>query len=197
VRGAGTAAERILGDGQQAQVDGRLDILDHPLADESHLAAVLDRHLGHERNACDRRGEAGDQYPAGCPLEDLLEGRPHALLISREARLFDVGAVRQQGEDASLAPGGQRRSVGSGSGGGRAAQLEVAGQDDRATRGLDHEPAALGYGMSHLHRVQAERTKLDRLTWGELVEVAAHVPFAQASPGQGQRVAAAIDARGG
>ncbi len=70
-----------------------------------------DGEIGHALHAGNGRGEARNEHAAGCAFEDGLEGRDHGFFSRGEPLVLDVGAVGQQGEDTSTAPGGEALHV--------------------------------------------------------------------------------------
>ena len=176
-RSPALARERAGGDSgrlreaQEAEVERHLGVVQHAAAEEGDRPAGPDREVGHALDAGDRGREAGDEHAPARPLEDLLERGHDGVLAAGEPRLLDVGAVREEGQDAAVAPLRERVDVGALVRRGRGVDLEVAARHHDPGRRLDREGEAVEDAVRDADRVHAERPDLDGLAGHEGAQV--------------------------
>ena len=100
-----------VGDLEDPQSPGQLDVLAHRPPEGGHLAPAGHGGVDHLLDAVDVAGEAGHHDAVALAgQEDPSQGGPHRALRGGEAGLLGVGRVAQQQADALL--GGQRPDAG-------------------------------------------------------------------------------------
>ena len=112
---------------EEAEALGDLDVLEHRAAEDADLAVELLRHVEHNLEAVDGRGEGGDDDAPFGLVENLLEGRDDGALRGRAARHGRVGRVGGEREHALLPVAAEGAQVDGLADDGRLVHLVVAG----------------------------------------------------------------------
>ena len=134
---------------QVAELGGDAHVPDHRPADHGHLAPRLVRGVEHLLHAVHVGGEAGDDDPALGVPEHLVDGRGDVALRGREAGHLGVGGVGEEEVDALLPQPGERPQVGEPAVEGQLVHLEVAGVQQRPSRGAHRDGERIGDGVVH------------------------------------------------
>ena len=152
----------------------------------ANLAAVLVSQVHRDADAMDGRGEAGEEQLLFRCSEDVVEAGNDSLFAGSEAGAVNVGGVLQQAKHALLAEIGERLQIEGVAVGRGQVDLEVAGVEDDADRGVDGQRDAIDQRVRDADRQDAEGpereaaagNKLDQLGVVEqamLVELAFNV----------------------
>ena len=138
-----------LGDVQVAQIGGDGHVAHHRTADEDDLAAVLVRRVDDLLHAVHMRREARDDDLAARLREGLVErGADRGLRLDESGHL-GVGGIHHQQIHALLADLAELDQIGDAVVEGQLVELDVAGVDQRAGRGLDVHGQRVGDGVGH------------------------------------------------
>ena len=149
------------GQGEIAQLGAHLEDVLHAAARNGHLAAVLGGHVKDLLYPVDVGGEGGHDDAAVTALELPVERVAHLALAHGDARAFGVGGVHHQQQDALFAQLAQTGQVDHFAVDGGGVDLEVAGGDDHAQRGLDGKGAGVGDGVVHMEEFHLKTAGLD------------------------------------
>ena len=150
------------------------------------------RCLSHAR---DQGGEGPDQDPALCLTEDVIEGAIDHCFGGRPARLVGVGRIGHEGQHApptKLTELGEIRRPAIDRG---MVELVVPGVDDQARRRCDRQPHAVGDRMTHVKKLDLERTDTDLLAGADRIQldVLQHSPTSEFSFEQTARQPRGVD----
>ncbi len=161
-RHVGVADLHAGGNAQVAEALRDLRVLDHPAADERHLAVELRRQIDEDLHPVDARGEGRDDQPPARAGEDLLERLDHFGFRAGEAAAVDVGAVGEErqhplGAELREAVDVEMLAVDR-----RLIDLEVAGVDDDAERRMNGQRHAVGHAVRDADEFDRERTDVTR-----------------------------------
>ena len=141
---------------QVAAVAGRLVDPRHGAAGERDPAAVGRGDFADRVQARHVRGETGDQHPVLEAADELHERRAHLGLGTRIAVDQRVGGIAHHGQHALVGERAQGPLVVAVADQGIGIQLPVAGVQDRAGRGPDHQRVGLGDGMGERDQLDLE-----------------------------------------
>ncbi len=136
---------------------GRLDDAIHGATDHHELPASCPRRLGHRTDAGDVRGEGGDRDAARRGADQLFEGDGNVCLRRRDAVAHGIGRIANQRRDACLSQRPEPRLVGRSARERCLIELPIAGMEDGAERGLDHDPGRFRDRMRHGDELDVER----------------------------------------
>ena len=187
-----------LGDIQIAQLRGHLQDVLHAAAGDGHLAAVPCGDGEHGLNAVHIGGEGGDDDAVSAALEMPIQTLSHQGLRGGIAGALGIGGVHQQGVNALLAQSAETAEIGDAvlAGG---IDLEVAGEDHVAHRGLDAEGNGIGDGVVDVDEFHAEAAGLHHVAglMGDQLGLVQEAVFLQLQlnepQGQGRGVDGGID----
>ena len=158
----GDVHQRILRDGQIAQLARDLEDVFHAPARDRHLASVPPRQVQNGLDAVHVRGEGRDDDPLVAAAELTVEVLSHQIFRGRVAGALDVRGVAEQGQNALVAQLAQTGEIGHPVRGG-GVDLEVAGDDDPAHGRVDAEGDGVGNGMVHVDEFHGEAACLDQI----------------------------------
>ena len=163
----------VVGDLEVAEVASHRDVVDHGAAGDEDAPAVAggavhdDLHAGDQR--CERRDDDAPLGGADVPIEGLS----YALLGRSEALHLDVGGVDTEEEGAVFAQVGEAGEVCVLAEQRGVVNLEVAGVDDGAERGLDDEAGGVRDGVGDGEELHGEGANIDDVAGLDDVELGA------------------------
>ena len=136
---------------------------DHPAPDERDLAVELRRQVHEQLHAIDAGRKGRDHETAVRRREDLLERVDDVDLRAREAAPVDVRAVGKEREHAGGAELREARDIEMLAVERRLVDLEIAGVDDDACRGVDRQSDAVRDAVRDANELDLEGADGDPL----------------------------------
>ena len=152
------------GQGQVAQLHTHLEDVFHAAAGDGHFAAIFGGHVKDLLHPVHVGSERCHDDALVAALELPVQGIAHLALAHGDARAFGVGGIHQQQQDALLPQFAQTQQVDHPAVDGGGVDLEVAGGQHHAQRGLDGKGAGVGDGVVHMDELNLEAAGLHLVT---------------------------------
>ncbi|MPM45358.1 hypothetical protein SDC9_92045 [bioreactor metagenome] len=153
--------QRVLGNGEVAQVGGDGHVAHHRAAHEDDLALVQAGDVEDLLDPVHVGGEAGDDDHLLRGRHDALQCRGDVLLQRREAGRLGVGGVGHEQVDALLTELGEPAQVGDPAVERELVHLEVTGDQDRARLGANKDGQGIGNRVRDRDELGIEGRQLD------------------------------------
>ena len=156
-------AQCPVGDPQDADVPGQLDVAAHREPERDQHPIVLDRGIGELLKPMDMTGERRHDDPTTLlPANQRGQVATDLRLGAGSARRIRIGGVGQQQPDAGIVgEGADSAEVGAAPVDGGEVELEVARVQDHALRGVERRDVARGDRVGDREELAVERTDVD------------------------------------
>ena len=163
--------EQFIGGSHVAQFACLGDHIEHGAAQQAHLATILERQFQDHRDPMDRAGEGGDDHPTLRLGDMAIQVGEHGTLGRTEARQLSVGGVTEQTQHTLLAVMGKAGDVEVLAIDRGVVELEVAGENNHASRSGDRQRVAVGHRVGVADELHREvLTHLHHLAGGDGLE---------------------------
>src|SRR5262249_11988990 len=153
--------DRVLREGDVAEVARDVEVLAHRAPDDDHLPAALDGDVRRLLHAVDVRREGGDEDLPAAEGEDRAERLAHEPLRPRMARALGVGRVAEQEVDAAVSNRREGSDVGLEPVDRRVIELPVARVHDPAGIALYDQRRRVRDRVRDPHELDAEWPELE------------------------------------
>ena len=159
-------AQRPVGNPQDADVPGQLDVAAHREPERHQHPIVLDRGIGELLKPMDMTGERRHDDPTTLlPTNQRGQIATDLRLGAGSARRIRIGGVSHQQPDAGIVgEGADTAEVGAAPVDRGEVELEVARVQDHALRGVERRDVARGDRVGHREEFAVERTDIDPVT---------------------------------